>query len=730
MTLFDDIHRRFQDALGIAMSEVNYSYLDTPDLLRSQTATDAFIRELTESGARCKLIYLSKTINKKDFESMIVSSSFPFLYFIKQGSGFKAIMIINGKRGNKIYVSEGRKMIESDSEQTKFLIEKALKNEDGSVNVMTCFPNEAVDDPDTFKAIDLSGSRYKIVEKLLRMLAPERKEILYVLTYAVFIGLISLTLPLGVQSLIGFISSGQVVTSSTVLIIFILLGVIFSGLMMIFQLELVEFLQQKLFTRTAFAFAFRIPRLRMEAILKYNPPELMNRFFDTLTLQKGVPVILIDLSAAILQVFLGIFLLSLYHPLFILLGALLVITLISVLRMTGPKGLRTALAESEHKYSVANWLEELARSISTFKLAGHSTLSMDRTDYHVGNYLHARENHFKILKVQYYTFIIFKTVITAILLIIGVSLVVNRQINLGQFVAAEIVIILIMNSIEKIIQKIDDVYDVLVSIEKITKVTSLPVDESQGTELPETGINALSIVINELSYSFPESEKKTIHEFNLKVNPSERVCLAGGNGSGKSTLVNILLGLYDSYQGSIRYNDVSLKELDRNSLMNRIGNYVSQDTLFDGTILENITIGRKGITFEHVVWAADKTGLSGYIAAQPQGYQTRLVGGASRLPESVFHKLILARNLVERPALLIIDDFLLGVEQEEKVRILEFLLSKENEWTILLISNDPLVMSRVERTVLMKNGKIIASGTYDTLSRGNEDFKRLINQLD
>ena len=728
--LLKDIHHFFKQVLKIESVDSSHSLFENPDFLSYGANPDEFIRTLIETGAKENLIYLKKEITETEFISLYESSPYPFLFFEVQGSGLTVTAAYQSTKNGEIFRSEKNKLIPTNKEVAEVIIKRVFRSTNGSIPVIVCFPHHAVDDQTTLKAIDLSGSRFKIIEKLLRLLAPERKEILYVLSYALFIGLISLSLPLGVQSLIGFISSGQVVTSSSVLILFILLGVFFSGLMMVFQLEIVEYLQQKLFASTAFAFAYRIPRLRMESILKYNPPELMNRFFDTLTLQKGIPVLLIDLSAALLQVLLGIFLLSLYHPLFIMLGGIMLAALWAVLRLTGPKGMQTALQESEHKYAVANWLEEMARSIVTFKLAGHSTLNMDRTDYHVGNYLRARESHFKVLKVQYYSFIVFKTLITAILLILGVVLVIDRQINLGQFVAAEIVIILIMNSIEKIIQKIDAVYDVLVSIEKITKVTSLPVEEAPVSQLKENDKNALSINIDRLSYAYPDTNQVVLKGISLTIQPSEKICLSGGNGSGKSTLVQLLLGLYDSYHGSIRYNEISLRELDKNTLMNRIGNYVSQDTLFDGSILENITLARQGVTFDDVVWATGITGLSEYIANQPQGYYTRLVGGSSRLPESILHRLILTRNLVERPGLLIIDDFLLGVELSEKMRILEFLLRKENEWTIIIVSNDPAVMAMSERIILMKEGQLIASGTLEELSKKSEEFKSLIQHID
>jgi ABC-type bacteriocin/lantibiotic exporter with double-glycine peptidase domain len=733
MALINEINRFFAQSLELDTLPINHSSLREKYTTVSPRNLEDFLAHLVSAGTEHQLIYLENSIDKNSFDELIKTANHPFLIFIRENDTLKPVVVHREKGDLIANMATGTSLIPLVLPEFSTLWDRCFKRENSKGEeeavVITCFPNTKQEisddliDPKTGRP-----SRFRTFVKLIELLTPERREILHILLYAIFVGIISLSLPLGVQSLIGFISSGQVVTSATVLIIFILLGIIFSGIMLIYQLELVEYLQQRLFARTAFAYAFRIPRLKLEAMLKYNPPELMNRFFDTLTLQKGVPVILLDLSAALLQVLLGTFLLSLYHPLFIIIGAVLISILIILLRMTGKRGLSTAFVESEHKYKVVNWLEELARSITTFKLAGNTGFAMERTDYHVSNYIKAREDHFKVLKVQYYSFVIFKTIITAMLLILGVLLIVNKQINLGQFVAAEIVIILIMNSIEKIIMKIDDVYDVLVSVEKVSKVTELPTDAEKSAELEVVPGEGLSVIVTDLSYQFPEGKRKTLNNISFTIAPRDRICISGPNGSGKSTLSNLLLGIFEPTGGTIKYNGTPLRELNRPLLMNHIGNYISQDTIFDGTVFENITIGRRNIEFKDVIWATTAAGVLDYINSLKDGFETRLIGGGIRVPESVMHKLIIARNLVERPSLLIVDDFLLGVERSEKKRILEFLTSPSFPCTVILISNEPMVMEMSNRMILLDEGKIVAEGKFNELKQSNDILKDLIQQ--
>jgi ABC-type bacteriocin/lantibiotic exporter with double-glycine peptidase domain len=214
----------------------------------------------------------------------------------------------------------------------------------------------------------------------------------------------------------------------------------------------------------------------------------MNRFFDTMMLQKGAAKILLEFTAAGLQIFFGLILLSLYHPFFIIFSLLVIITVFITGRYIFSKGLISSFSESKYKYKVAFWLEEIARTHTTFRLAYNAELPLNKTDELVCAYLTAREKHFKVILGHYYLFILFKILVAAGFLIMGGMLVFNQQMNIGQFVAAEIIVLLLLSSSERLLLTLEQVYDLLTSIEKIGQVTDLPLEkESANTTRTQSG---------------------------------------------------------------------------------------------------------------------------------------------------------------------------------------------------------------------------------------------------
>ena len=290
------------------------------------------------------------------------------------------------------------------------------------------------------------------IQRFFRLLKPDGPEVRNIYIYAIFNGLINLSLPLGIQSIINLIQGGEVSTSWLVLVLIVSLGIALSGIVQINQLRITENLQQKIFTRSAFEFAFRIPRIKLKEFYNAYAPELMNRFFDVVSVQKNLSKILLDFSTATIQVTFGLILLSLYHPFFIVLSLFLVSMLYVIIRMTAKKGLQTSLEESKNKYKIAHWLEELARTNYAFKLAGETDLPLKRVDKLSDKYVNSREAHFSVLIKQYSLMVAFKVMVALGLLLIGGILVIEQKMNIGQFVAAEIIILLIINSVEKLVE--------------------------------------------------------------------------------------------------------------------------------------------------------------------------------------------------------------------------------------------------------------------------------------
>ncbi len=287
---------------------------------------------------------------------------------------------------------------------------------------------------------------------------------------------------MGIQAIINLIQGAQISTSWIVLVVLVTLGVAFQGLLQLMQIRILENIQQKIFTRSSFEFVYRFPKITMDELKNDYPPELANRFFDTLTVQKGLSKILIDFPAALLQIVLGLLLLSFYHPFFIIYGLLLILLGFLLFKSTAKKGLETSLLESKKKYNVAHWIQEVARSLISFKLSGSTNLAMKKNDELTAAYLDARESHFKVLMLQFSQMIGFKVLVTLGLLLIGGLLVINQQMNIGQFVAAEIIILLLISSVEKVITGLESFYDVLTSLEKIGQVVDKKLEKQEGED--------------------------------------------------------------------------------------------------------------------------------------------------------------------------------------------------------------------------------------------------------
>ena len=556
----------------------------------------------------------------------------------------------------------------------------------------------------------------KATQRFIRLLSLDRKDISYIYLYAIFAGIITLSLPLGIQAIINLLTGGQASTSLYLLIGIITIGIALNGFLTVMQLTVTETLQRRIFTRSAFEFAFRIPRLRMEKVSDMYAPELINRFFDTLTIQKGIPKLLIDFSTAVLQIFFGLILLALYHPFFIAFGATLLVILFAIFYFTGGRGLRTSLVESKYKYKVAHWLEELGRAMNIFKLKGGSKLPISRTDELTVGYLNARKGHFRVLLFQYGAVVVFKTIITLSLLLLGSILVIENQISIGQFVAAEIIVILILNSVEKLILSMDTVYDVLTGLEKIGFVTDLPLERAGGADFNEiTDQESISVELEDVTFQFDDATRPTLDSVSLKIPARERICLAGYNGSGKSTLLQLVSGIFSEYEGTITYNGIPQRALDLEQLRQEIGSLNTEDEIFNGTIIENITLGDERFSLRDVIVLARDLGLHDYINHLPEGYQTELVAGGKNVPRSVRTKIILCRTVIVRPHLMVLDHFMSRIERSDRARVMDYLFDPKHPWTLLAVSNEPDFAARCDRTVVLQNGEVLADGKFEDI---------------
>ncbi len=541
-------------------------------------------------------------------------------------------------------------------------------------------------------------------KRFTSLLQLDKKDIRQIFYYAIFAGLVALTLPLGIQAIINLIQGAQVSTSWIVLVVLVTIGVAFQGVLQLMQVRILENMQQKIFTRASFEFAYRFPKIKVEELRNYYPPELANRFFDVLTIQKGLSKILIDFPAAALQIIFGLMLLSFYHPFFIIYGLLLVLLIYVVFKFTAKKGLDTSILESKSKYKVAHWIQEVSRSLISFKLSGITNLAMNRNDDLTTEYLEARESHFKVLVLQFIQLIGFKVLVTAGLLVIGGLLVLNQQMNIGQFVAAEIIILLVIGSVEKLIKGLESFYDVLTSLEKIGQVVDKSLEVQSGKD-PFANTDELHIELDGLKYTTVE-EKEVLSNIDFNIEKSDRILFDGASGSGKTTLLKILSGLISPTSGALYINDVSIKGIWLNKYRSYIGQVLPGQFPFEGTILENITFGRTDIPQEQLHSVLKNTGLLSFIKEQPNGINTILHPEGQQIPFTVSKRIVLARAIIHNPKLLLLKDPLEHFEKDEATRIIKYLTAAERPWALVVSSRNRQWKNDCNQTITICEGKI------------------------
>jgi ABC-type bacteriocin/lantibiotic exporter with double-glycine peptidase domain len=541
-------------------------------------------------------------------------------------------------------------------------------------------------------------------ERFVGLLRLEKKDIFQIFYYAIFGGVVALSLPLGIQAIINLIQGAQISTSWIVLVIVVTLGVIFSGALQLMQLRIIETIQQRIFVRASFELSYRFPKIKMNELRNYYPPELANRFFDTLTIQKGLSKILIDVPTALLQIIFALILLSFYHPFFIIFGILLLLLIYVVFKFTAKKGLETSLLESKIKYKVAHWIQEVARTVVSFKLSGNTSLALQKNDDLVNKYLEARENHFKILLLQFSQMVGFKVIVTASLLFIGGALVLSQEMNIGQFVAAEIIILLVIQSVEKLIVGLESFYDVLTSIEKIGQVVDKELESQEGEKpLFKDGV---TLELDTVSYRVQERNKAIINTVSFTLNPTSRILIQGESGAGKSSLLRLISGIIEPTEGNIYINNLSLASLHINHYRSQLGLSLSDETPFEGSIRDNLVFGNRKVADDVIFEALSTVGLNQFLKEQQNGLETVLYPEGKQMSYTIAKKIILARAIIKKPKIMILEDPLDQFNLEETLKIISYLTDAKRPWALIVVSSKKSWKTQCNQIITLEKGEI------------------------
>jgi ABC-type bacteriocin/lantibiotic exporter with double-glycine peptidase domain len=565
-------------------------------------------------------------------------------------------------------------------------------------------------------------------QRLAAMLRLDRGDYVVILIYTVLIGMLMLAVPLAAQALVNTIAAGVLVQPLVVMTFGVFGALLFAGVLRMLKLSLLEKLQQRIFARVTLQLADHLPRIQHQTLMSEYAPQLVNRFFDVITIQKTTSKILLDGPGALLQIFIALLLMSFYSPYLLAFAVFLILFIGFVVAGLGVGGLKTSIKESKSKYLTADWLEELARCQSGFKMNATPAFSIERADELVIGYVRTRLAHFRVVFRQALGTYLFQAIASAGVLAIGGWLVINREMTLGQVVAAEIVVVGALEGLEKVIRLLENGFDLLTSLDKVGHLLDMPLERRGGRELPVNPSGA-AVHCRKLRFSYGRGGAAIISDLNMTIESGAHVSLVGKSGVGKSTLAMLISGLYEPNHGLVQINGMDVRDASLDSLRRSVGFVNDANAIFAGTIEENILLGRHYISHESMQWALEVTRLADDLAGFPDGLQTRLVSEGRNLSRGQIQRLLIARAIITRPQLLILDEGFTGIDECDKLRILDELFNPEMNWTIVDISHDPEVVIRSRIVQVMAGGQIIESGLTRRLLQQDSEFAALFPTL-
>ncbi|WP_313373541.1 peptidase domain-containing ABC transporter [Chishuiella sp.] len=541
-------------------------------------------------------------------------------------------------------------------------------------------------------------------KKLLRYITKEKKDVTNIYLYAIFNGIVYLSIPLGIQSIISYVMGATMVTSIYILICFVVIGTFLVGYFRLKVLEIIEKIQQKIYVEFSMAFAEKLPKVDLFSTRKYYLPELVNRFFDIQNLQKGISKILLEIPTAIIQILFGILLLSFYHPLFLIFGGLVILSIGGIFYYTMESGIKSSIEESDKKYETASWLEDVADSVKTFKMHSEKGIHLIGTDNRVVEYIKHRTSHFKVLVLQYKTIVAFNVIITFTMLAIGTYLMVNQQLNIGAFIATEIVLLTIMAAVEKLIVSLESYYDLIAAYAKLTKVTELKEEKEGDIKLLDNN-RGISVEFTNVNFSFNETPN-VLSNINFKINENTINIVTGEMGSGKSLLLNILAGFYEASSGSILFDKIPLKNLNKEYFRNHVGLYLETTKVIKGTVLENILLGNTESNTESILRLSEQLGIDNISSEFSQGFSTEISETDSELSFNTKKKILILRSLLGDKKLLLLENPFAGMSEKFKENMMTYLNQLKKNTTVVIVSPDKYIIAHADQHIHLEKGTL------------------------
>lgn len=586
------------------------------------------------------------------------------------GSTISASQFVEGVQANSLTIPQLGEMLSTQRSQT-FVVSREL----------AC---ESVSSVDQHNGDHTIGSHHhgdhhhaSPVSRFLGILRLDQRDIWTVVLFALVNGILGLASPLAVEALVNVVSWGTYLQPLLVLGVILLVCLGLAGVLNILQNFVVEIIQRRQFVRFVSDLAHRFPRADQSELQGLYPREYANRIFDVMTIQKSLASLLLEGISIILATVLGMTLLAFYHPFLLGFDIVLLISMIGITWLLGRGGIDTAIDESITKYRVAHWLQDVLSSPAAFKINGGESLAIEQTNRLTTQYVLARQKQFRVVIRQFAFAAGLQAIASTAILGLGGWLVIRQQLTLGQLVASELVVTVVVGAFSKAGKLFEKFYDLMAAIDKVGHLLDIPVDPRQA--------------IGEFEDKPAEVHWSNLNLANTQISATHiatgrRVAVTGMNALARTVLLKSISGLSLPEHGSIEVNGIEAKQV---ALAGRsIVAVAGPLELIHASLATNISLARTSVGLSHIREAIEKAGLTKTVAELHHGLDTVLQSDGQPLSIAAQAQVMIARAIVGKPKLLVIDGLLDLLPDDIRQQVWKNLSDPSNTWTLILGTND------------------------------------------
>lgn len=516
-----------------------------------------------------------------------------------------------------------------------------------------------------------------------RILGPEASYYRLAILFSAFISLLALGIPISIQMLIDQVANTALLQPVIILSATLFGLLILSGLFYASREYVLELYERRIFARLASEITLKIVNSPAAFFDQARRDDLINRYFDIMTVKKTLPQLLVGLFSFFFQAIIGFIVTSLYHPIFLLFNAALITTLVATWRVWSWQATEQAFLMSEAKYDAAGWIEGLSHNTEFFKAGPNGDDAIRKTNRLIDRHIDMMKGYFRVTFRQILVLLFLYALASATLLGLGGWLVIIGQLSLGQLVAAELILSTIFAGFVLLASYMKDYYSLCAAVEELDRISAIPSRLPPRAERTPEGGGAVHIENAQLL----DSDYRI--EMNFDAAAGSSVRLVNASPLERRTFSRLLKGQVPAHAGRVEVDHVDVKDWHYQTLNGQV-KVIDRPTLPQMELGQYVQHGHPEVDRAQVFRALDVVGLTERVSGLPHGLETIIAPSGWPLTVEEALRLKLAAAIVDAPRLVVLSDVFELVEPQHLVAAIEEMRQDRTVTAIVMRRADDL----------------------------------------